>query len=65
MALFPSLAGGFHFTMTDDDVISVTVGLEGDEGLSGNSEECDFTNNLLYVHLTTIVLWLEGRLSLQ
>jgi hypothetical protein len=34
IALFPSLAGAFHFTMTDEDVISVTVGFEGDEGLS-------------------------------
>jgi hypothetical protein len=34
MALLPSLAGGFHFTMTDEGVISVTDGFEGDEGLS-------------------------------
>lgn len=37
IALLPSLAGGFHFTMTDEDVISVTIGFEGDEGLSRTS----------------------------
>ena len=34
MALLPSLAGGLHFTMTDEDVISVTFGFDGDDGLS-------------------------------
>lgn len=38
IGLLPSLSGACHFTMTDEEVISVIVGLEGDDGLSGDKE---------------------------